>query len=131
MIKVLVDNHEDDYEVKAGDTGKDLLSLTAVCCVPVIVQDAMLLNVPSVANRLQSFDQVGICLIEMLIGFVTQSQRVRQRSRNAFRVVSSPTPLLTTSSSKPFLLALFWKNMHHFLSLSSTCTVRTSGSAQE
>ena len=66
---LLVDNHE----VEAGDTGKDLLSLSAVCCVPVTVQVAMLLNVPSVANHLQSFDQVGICLIEMLIGFVTQS----------------------------------------------------------
>ena len=35
--KVLVDNHEDDSEVEACDTGKDLLSLTAVCCVPVTV----------------------------------------------------------------------------------------------
>ena len=75
MRKVLVDNHEDDYEVEACDTGKDLLSLTAVCCVPVTVQVAMLPNVPSVTNHLQSFDQVGICLIKMLIGFVTQSQR--------------------------------------------------------
>ena len=66
----------------------------------------------------------------MLIGFVTQSQRVRQRSSNALRCVSSPTPLLT-SSSKPFLLALFCKNMQQLLSLSSTCTLRTSGSAQE
>ena len=90
MRKVLVDNHEDDYEVKSGDTGKDLLSLTAVCCVPVTVQVAMLLNVPSVANHLKSFDQVGICLIEMLIGFVTQSQRVRQRYSNAFCCVASP-----------------------------------------
>ena len=128
MKKVLV---ECNYEVEAGDTGKDMLSLTAVCCVPVTGQVAMLLNMPSVANHLQSFDQVGICLIEMLIGFVTQSQRVRQGSSNAFRFVSSPTPLLTTSSSKPFLLALFWKNMQPFLSLSSTCTLRTSDSAQE
>ena len=30
---VLVDNHEDDYEVEACDTGTDLLSLTAVCLV--------------------------------------------------------------------------------------------------
>ena len=112
--KVLVDNHEDDYEVEAGDTGNDLLILTAVCCVPVTVQVAMLLNVPSLANQLPSFDQVGICLIEMLIGFVTQSQRVRQRSSNSFRFVASPTPLLPTSSSKPFLLALFWKNMQQF-----------------
>ena len=37
MRKVLVDNHEDDYEVESGDTGKDMLSLTAVCCVPVTV----------------------------------------------------------------------------------------------
>ena len=58
--------------VEAGDTDKDLLRLTALCCVPVTVQVAMLLNV-SVANHIQSFDQVGICLIEMLIGFVTQS----------------------------------------------------------
>ena len=109
--KVRVDNNEDDYEVEACDTGKDLLSLTAVCGVPVTVHVAMLLNVPSVANHIQSFDQVGICLIEMLIGFVTQSQPVRQRSSNAVRFVASPTPLLPTSSNKPFLLVLFWKNM--------------------
>ena len=57
MRKVLVDNHGDDYEVEAGVTGNDLLSLTAVFCIPVTVQVAMLLKVPSVAN--QSFDQVG------------------------------------------------------------------------
>ena len=38
---VLVDNHEDDYKVEAGDIGKDLLSLAAVCCVPVSVQVAI------------------------------------------------------------------------------------------
>ena len=43
-------------QVEAGDTDKDLLSLTALCCVPVTVQVAMLLNVPSVANHVQSFD---------------------------------------------------------------------------
>ena len=72
MRKVLVDNYEDDYEVKAGDTDKDRLSLTAVCCIPVTVQVAILLNVHSVVNHLQNFDQIVICLIEMLIGFVTQ-----------------------------------------------------------
>ena len=73
MRKVLVDNHEDGYEVEAGATEKDLLNLTAVFCVPVTIQVAMLINVSSVASHIQSFDQVGICLIEMLIGFVTQS----------------------------------------------------------
>ena len=58
MRKVLVDNHEDEFEVEAGDPDKDLLSLTALCCVPVTVHVAMLLNVPSIANHIQSFDQV-------------------------------------------------------------------------
>ena len=35
--KVLVDNHKDDYEVEASDTGKDLLSLTVIGCVTVTV----------------------------------------------------------------------------------------------
>ena len=64
--KILVDNHEDDYEVEVGNTVSDELSITAVCCVPVTVQVAMLLNMPFVPNHLQSFDQVGICLIKCL-----------------------------------------------------------------
>ena len=53
MRKVLVDNHEDDYEVEAGDTDNYLLSLTALCCVLITVQITMLPNGPSVANHIQ------------------------------------------------------------------------------